>query len=124
MRWAQDARTAIHAALTAVMGWLGMVLGLPGSTFSTSRTFLVMQRIGDEESWALAFWLCALVGAMGLTARSRGGRLLSVLVLATAHGLVALCLFVANPMTTATGTYGVLACLGYYLAWRRTHEGI
>ena len=124
MRWTQDARLAIHAALTAVMAWLGMVLGLPGSTFATSRTFSVMERIGTEEAWALAFWSCALVGGMGLTSRSRGGRLMSVLVLATSHGLVALCLFLANPLTTATGTYVVLAGLGYYLAWRRTREGI
>lgn len=72
----------------------------------------------------MAFWLAATLGLIGLMTPHRGMRLGSVLVLATMHGVVAGCLVLGNPATTGTGTYAVLACLGYYLAWRRTDEGL
>lgn len=119
-----DARLAIHAALTAVMAWLAVVLAAPGDTFGTSISFRAMAALATEEHWSMAFWLAATLGLIGLTTPHRGMRLGSVLVLATMHGVVAGCLVLGNPATTGTGTYAVLACLGYYLAWRRTDEGL
>ena len=69
-------------------------------------------------------WMVASVGAAGLLTASRPMRLVSVLVLATAHGVVALSFVLGNPATTGTGTYAVLAGLGYYLGWRRTDDGV
>lgn len=119
-----DGRHAIHAALCAVMAWLSVVLALPGETFGTSVSYGVMADMGTEGQWSAAFAAVALAGLAGLAPRLRPLlRLLGVLLLATAHGVVALCLAWANPLTTATGTYGVLAGLGYYLAWRRCDDG-
>ena len=120
----RDGRLAIHAALTAVMAWLAAILALPSDTFSTSKSFACMATIGTEPAWAMVFWVAACFGLIGLLTPSRGMRLGSVLVLATMHGVVAGCLALSNPTTTGTGTYAVLAGLGYYLAWRRTHEGL
>lgn len=120
----RDARLAIHAALTAVMAWLAVILVLPGDTFGTSKSFTRMAALGTEPVWALVFWLAACLGLVGLLTPSRGTRLASVLVLATMHGVVAGCFALSNPATTGTGTYTVLAALGYYLAWRRTDEGV
>lgn len=120
----RDARLAIHAALTAVMAWLALVLALPGDTFGSSRSFSFMQRLGTEDAWAVAFGLVAGFGLIGLRAVATWWRLASVLVLSTAHGVVAICFALGNPLTTATGTYAVLALLGYYLAWRRGDEGM
>lgn len=119
-----DARLAIHAALTAVMAWLAVVLASPGDTFGTSISFHVMAALATEEHWSMAFWLAATLGLIGLTTPHRGLRLGAVLVLATMHGVVAGCFVLGNPATTGTGTYAVLAGLGYYLAWRRTDEGL
>ena len=120
----RDARLAIHAALTAVMAWLAVILALPNDTFGTSPSFARMAAMATEDHWAMAFWLAATIGVMGLATPSRLGRLLSVLVLATMHGVVAGCFLMAHVATTGTGTYAILAALGYYLAWRRTHEGL
>ena len=121
---ARDARVAIHAALTAVMAWLAVVLALPGDTFGSSPAFSRMAALANEDHWAMAFWLAASVGLVGLLTPSRGMRLGSALVLATMHGVVAGCLALGYPASTGTGTYATLAALGYYLAWRRTDEGL
>ena len=120
----RDARIALHVALTVIMGWLALLLAWPGETFATSSSYAVMSRIGPEEAWAMAFWIVASVGVIGLSTLDRALRLLSALVLATAHGVVALSFVLSNPASTGTGTYAVLAGLGYYLAWRRTDDGI
>ena len=119
-----DARTAIHAALTGVMAWLAIILALPGDTFGASISFRVMASMATEEHWAMAFWLVASVGLVGLLNQGRGVRLVSVLVLATMHGALAGMFWMSNPFTTGTGTYGILAALGYFLVWRRTHESV
>ncbi len=120
----RDGRLAIHAALTTVMVWLAVILVLPSDTFSTSKSFAYMATMGSEPAWAMVFWVTACLGLVGLLTPSRAMRLGSVLVLATMHGVVAGCLALSNPATTGTGTYAVLAALGYYLAWRRTDEGV
>ncbi len=120
----RDGRLAIHAALTAVLAWFAVILTLPSDTFSTSKSFACMATMGSEPAWAMVFWVAACLGLAGLLTPSRGMRLGSVLVLATMHGVVAGCLVLSNPATAGTGTYAVLATLGYYLAWRRTDEGV
>lgn len=117
-----DARNAIHVALTAVMAWLAIILALPGDTFSRSHSFDLMARMAPEGAWAMAFWMVASVGAVGAVSPGRAVRLASVLTLSTAHGALAALLGLASPYTTASGTYGILALLGYYLAYRRTRE--
>ena len=119
-----DARTAIHAALTGVMAWLSIILALPGDTFGTNLSFRVMASLATEDHWAMMLWVVATVGIVGLLTSSAPVRLASVLVLSTAHGALAGMFGTSNPISTATGTYGILAGLGYFLAWRRTHEGI
>lgn len=113
-----DAKQAIHLALTAIMFWLGGILVLPGSTFSTSHSYRAMELIARESIWALAFLAVATVGAIGLFVTGPI-RKISVIGLATAHGTFSVCLFLGNPSGTGSGTYGIIACLGYYLLYRR-----
>ena len=122
--WLPNARGAIHLALCAVLAWLALLLSAPGDTFPTSVSYRVMAAVASEPRWALAFWAGASVGAFGLATPCRVLRLACVLVLASLHGAVALCFALSNPMTTASGTYAVLAGLGCYLAWRQADEGL
>lgn len=119
-----DARMAIHAALSAVMGWLGFVLILPGSTFDGNPAWRIFASMGAEDTWALSFWLVACAGLIGLTTAMPSLRLFCVIVLSTAHGTVALLFLFSNPAGGASGTYAVLAGLGYYLVFRRAHQGV
>lgn len=121
---AGDARVAIHAALTAGMGWLAMLLALPGDTFVLSRGWTLFAEMGSEGAWAMAFWAVASIGAIGLTAGRPSLRFCSVLVLSTAYGCVALLMLWAAPLGSGSGIYGVQAALGYYLAWGRTRESV
>ena len=125
----RDARVALHLALTVIMGWLALLLAWPGETISTSGSCAVISCISGKDAWAMAFWamaFCAVasVGAIGLSMCNRALRLFSALVLATAHGVVAISFVLGNPASIEAGTYAVLAGLGYYLAWRRTNDGV
>ena len=115
---------AIHVALTAGMGWLAAILALPGDTFAMGRGWTLFAEMGNENAWAMAFWAVASMGAVGLTAARPVLRLCSVLILSTAYGCVALLMLWAAPSGSGSGIYGVQAALGYYLAWRRTREGV
>lgn len=114
-----DARMAIHVALTGVLGWLGLVLILPGDTFGTSPAWRLFARSGTEDQWAAAMWIGAVAGAVGIDTVHRWLRIMSILLLATAHGSLAILFLAGNPIGGASGTYGFLAGLGYYLAFRQ-----
>ena len=113
-----DAKQAIHVTLTAIMFWLGGILVLPGSTFATSHSYVAMEKVANEETWAAAFLGIAILGAAGLIVTGPI-RKLSVIGLATMHGTLAICLFMGNPSGTGPGTYAIIALLGYYLLYRR-----
>ena len=119
-----DARLAIHVALTLVLAWLAIELAIPGDTFGESPGYAVMARLGSEDHWAMVLWAGASVGLVGVGTQRRVVRLGSVLVLASMLGVVAWCFASAPVLTTAAGTYAVIAGLGYYLAWRRVREGV
>ena len=117
-----SALPAVHIALCAVMTWLSLALSASGDTFATSVSCRLMACIAPEPFWAVLFWAAASIGALGLVVPSRPLRLLCVLLLASAHATVALCFALSNPLTTGSGTYAVLAGLGYHLAWRQSDD--
>ena len=119
----RDARLAIHFALTLIMAGFGLVLAFPTEKFSTPA-FAVFARMGSENGWAMALWLIACVGFVGMMTSSKTVRLISVLLLASGHGVLGICFAVAPQFGTGAITYVVIAGLGYYLAWRRTVEGV
>ena len=114
-----DTRNVLHLGLTLIMAWLGALLALPADTFSTNPAFRVMAQIGPETCWAYAFWLVATVGFISLVSANGMLRTVSSVLLGTAHGVVATCTFLGNPVGTGTGTYAVLAGMSYYLTYRR-----
>ena len=120
--WSMDARVAIHAALTVGMGWLAVILALPGDTFAMGRGWARFADMGSENTWAMVFWAVASVGVVGLAAGRPLLRLCSVVTLSTAYGCVALLMLWGAPAGSGSGTYSVLAGLGYYLVWRRAYE--
>ena len=119
-----DARFAIHLALTIEMAWLAVILALPGDTFGQGRGWSQFAELGTENHWAMAFWLTASLGASGLTTSSRVLRLCSVLALSSGYGIIAGLMLWGSPTGSGSGTYAMFAALGYYLAWRRTLEGV
>ena len=119
-----DARAAIHLTLTVVMGWLAIVLALPGDTFGTALSFRLMASLASEDVWAMLLWFIACIGVIGIFTPTRLVRLVSVLVLATMHGVLAGLLAVSNPLAWGSAFCAGFAGLGYYLAWRRAVEGL
>lgn len=117
-----DARFAIHAALTLDMAWLAVILAMPGDTFAQARGWSEFAKLGPENCWAMAFWLVASLGAVGLSTPSRAVRLFGVLVLSSTYGVIAGLMLWGAPSGSGSGTYAVLAVLGCYLAWRGAAE--
>ena len=115
--------TAIHVTLTGAVAILALILIAPGDTLGGSKNWALFAALGTDATWAVIFWMVACIGMVGVCTASPWVRLVSVLVLATAHGSIAGLKFMADPAGSGTAPYGGLACLGYYLAWRRTNEG-
>ena len=113
-----DAKQAIHLTLTLIMLWLGCILVLPESTFSTSHSYRAMAIVATEEHWAAAFFVVAGMGFVGLFVTGPI-RKFSVIGLATMHGTLAVCLYMGNPSGTGPGTYAIIAAQGYYLLYMR-----
>lgn len=124
IRPAFDDKVAIHTALTAIMAWFGLLLSMPGSTFTQGRGWDRFAAIASEEAWATVFGAVAIFGLLGLTTLRTQMRLASVMILSTAHGCVAIMMYLGSPLGSGSGTYAIVASLGYYLIWSRTREGI
>lgn len=118
-----DARMAIHIALVAILAWLGFIIILPGETFNTAAAWTVFARVGTEAEWAMTFFVCAIIGALGISTQELWVKRGSLIVLSTAHGTLAVLFWRGNPMGGASGTYGIIALLGYYLVWRMAYKG-
>jgi hypothetical protein len=113
-----DARMAIHTALSMVLVWLAFVLILPGNTFSTTPAWRLFAATAPEEAWAIMLFVGGIAGAVGIDTRRYILKIASILMLSTAHGTLALLFLLSNPLGGASGTYAIMALLGYYLAWR------
>lgn len=115
-------RRAIHTSLTAIMGWLALALHLSSNIFNTA-SFSFFSQVGTENEWIGCFAGAFVIGIVGLTTRYHWVHLVSIFLLATAHGSVGLCFYVSaiqnHIVFTAAGTYTIISALGYYLLWRR-----
>jgi hypothetical protein len=114
-----DTRNGIHIGLTAILGWLAFYFDYTRNVFSTEEVFAYMARFGSEHAWSVLFLAAANIGAIGVFSHNPPARLGSVLVVATAHGIFAGCLIMSNA-SVWSGTYAIIAGMGYYLAYRFT----
>ena len=128
LRTPETLKLSIHVALTAIMGSFAFTLSLPGDTLHSAASFSEFARLGTEGEWVCLFLLAALTGIVGIVAPWRIVRLASTCALATAHLSLAWCFYLGTAQTagsastTAVGTYGVVALLGYFLVWVRMFE--
>ena len=118
-----DARNAIQFGLTAVLAWLALYLDMSRNLFATDRGFYYMSRLAPEHDWSILFLVGANVGAIGLIAGRPAVRLTSVLVIATVHGMFAGSLLMADAGVWS-GTFVIIAAMGYYLAFRYARLGL
>lgn len=118
-----DTRDTIHAGLTAILVWLALYFELHGGLLAAEQDFQYMQSIAPQRVWAVLFLASANVGIVGLITHRASIRLASVLVVATAHGIFAGCLILAGA-SVWSGTYAIIAGMGYLLAFRRARAGL
>lgn len=126
MRRLRDGWFIVQAGITAIPAWFALVLWVPPATFPTSPSYDLMESLAHEWAWACISAALAAVGfaSLLLGAGTRRRLLLhrcAAGALSLFHGTVALCIGVANPASTGTGTYLVLALLAYALMMERTH---
>lgn len=127
LRYPETLKLAIHGTLTAIMAWLAVALLLPGDILA-SPAFREFAALGSEEEWACLFFLAALVGMVGFVSRPRWLRLGAVCGLSMSHMSVAYCFYLGSVseaqyiVTAGTGTYGLVALMGWILWWVRLFE--
>ena len=119
----QDVRNAIHIGLTAILAWLAFYFELSTSLFTTDRGFGYMAQLASQHTWAVVFLAGANVGIIGLITHRAVVRLTSALVIATIHGIFAGCLILSTA-SVWSGTYAIIAAMGYYLAYHRARAGL
>lgn len=112
--------------LTFIPLWFAFILMLQGHTFDTSKTYAMMAIVMSEENWALYSGGMVFVVMACWFSDNYYALLFQNCLLMAWHGLVALCVFLANPLTTGTGTYGILAlaCTLRAIALVRQHKRV
>lgn len=118
-----DVRNGIHAGLTAIMGWLALRLAIAGDVFRLNSSFGYMAKFAPEHTWAVMFLGVANIGIIGLLTTKAAVRLTSVLLVATAHGVLAGFLLMSDA-SVWSGTYAIIAGMGYYSAYRWARAGL
>lgn len=116
-----DAQRAIHLFLVAVLFCFSVVLQMPGNQFD-NYAFSKFKDIAVEQNWAFTMLFAAMIGFAGFLTTRRGWRRLSLITLASMHGIVGVCFLQARlPLgtliLTGTPTYLLISTLGYYLCF-------
>lgn len=100
----------VHFTVCAVPAWFAFIFTMPPSTFASNPTaFRVMAEIMTEPQWAMVSGFVAAVGFVSWHLNNIHAWRFASLLLSSWHSLVALCLLQANPQSTGTGTYLIIA---------------
>lgn len=119
-----DARWVIHSVLTAILVWFAACMTWqPQDLLTTSTAFAMLVREAPESVWASGLWGAACIGIVGMVSPPPLVRLVSVGVLSTAHGALAILLLRAGA-SMLPGVLVIVAMQGYYLVWRCARAGI
>lgn len=94
-------------------------MSLPGNTFAQGHGWDGFAALASEETWAIVFACIGLLSGAWIGSPFAYARFLSVVLITSAHGSIALMMLRAAPVGSGAGTYGILAGLGYYLLWRQ-----
>lgn len=112
-----------HSVLTMVMLFLAYTFADAIPTFPTSASFQEMATLMPEQDWAGA---CAFVGAIGLVTTFTDNwtlRLIAATILATAHLIIAIMIFMGNQHAISAGLFVGYGTLGLALAYSTAHLG-
>jgi hypothetical protein len=100
-------------ALEAFSGVLalywGLLLWLPGSTFTASPSYEIMAALGSEETWGTFYIAIGVAQCLSIWQRCRWLRAMSMHLAVVGWGFASVMFSMANPMTHAPGIYGILA---------------
>jgi hypothetical protein len=107
--WLTNPDHCAQTVLIFVPLWFCVILGTHYNTFETSKSFFIMQQQMTEVQWALVSGLVSLIAIMCWATGNIYAMIFQNALLMSWHGLVALCVFFANPIGTGSGTYAVLA---------------
>ena len=117
--------TLINTFLVCVILGFGLALNASPHSFQ-SPYFVRFLEIAKQDYWAYACFTVAVIGFLGIIARSRLWNLLPLFIVATFHGTLAVLfwksLAYGEHMTTGVATYGCVAILGYILFALRATE--
>lgn len=108
-RLLRDPGAQLNLLLALVpLGW-AFILMLDGPTLHLSPAYDVMERLATETQWASFSLLVAMIAFWCDVQGSRGAMVIAKMVLLFWHGMVALCIWLAAPLSTGTMTYAALA---------------
>ena len=108
-------KLAVHGMLTWTLVWWTFVLGQPGDTFATSKSYRNFLSIATEETWTVFLGVVAALGLAGMFWRKL--RLVSALTMAFVHALIAGLLATGPMLGTGTGVYAGISATAFLFLW-------
>lgn len=117
-----------HCAWSAML--VGLVLLMPGSTFSTSASFNQFGEVMDEVSWGVLVMTVALIRFAALIVNGHYHRTPIARALTAALGaslwayMAMLFYFPDAPFSTGLGIYTALAVADGFSAWRSGRDAM
>lgn len=106
---------AVEVSLTSLAFWWAFILLLPYDTFTTSTSYSAMNSLASEEIWGAGILVIATINLVGLAKSHKRIRMIGLLLAMALWIFVATMFAVSNLLTTATGTYVIIACINAYL---------
>ena len=107
--WLTSPDHIAQAILILIPAWFGLTLFSKPNIFETSRSYFYIQQQMNEFQWAALSTSIAFISVICWAAHNRYAMIFQNCLLMGWHGLVALCIFIANPITPGSGTYAILA---------------
>ena len=104
-------------SFVAALMW-ACILALPGQTFSTAKAFFILSHIASENEWAFFIGCLAAIPIVALAIRSIPLRLIGLLLQAMFWCLLAISVFISNPISTGWAVYGLLGLGSGWVALR------
>lgn len=101
--------------------WFAIILFNKYNTFETSTVYYYMLRQMEEPNWALFSFVVAIISILCWAVDNRYAMIFQNAILMMWHGLVAICMFLGNPLTPGSGMFAALA---FACTLRAIHLGL
>ena len=106
-----------HFVMCLILGWLGFLLLLPGSTFAVSPGWRIAAEALPENVWGVLFLTGSMIGFAGYLFSKWVWKIAASCAVCSAHLGTAGMVVLSERLSPGSGVYAIIALAGYALVW-------